>query len=150
MGMNKSELVEKLAERAKITKKRAEQVVNLIFEQMTEALQRGERIEIRGFGSFTNKSYDAYTGRNPRTGETIHVPAKKLPFFKVGKELKERVDYPPGTPRAPRAAMTTDGAMVNPAVADGATMGSVGVDDDDDDDDLDSDDDGDEDESQLS
>ena len=92
--MNKSELVEKLAERAKITKKRAEQVVNLVFDQMTTALQRGERIEIRGFGSFTSKAYDAYTGRNPRTGETIHVPAKRLPFFKVGKELKERVDYP--------------------------------------------------------
>lgn len=93
--MNKSELVERLAERAKITKKRAEQVVNLVFDQMTQALKRGERIEIRGFGSFTSKSYDAYTGRNPRTGETIHVPAKRLPFFKVGKELKERVDYPP-------------------------------------------------------
>ena len=97
--MNKSELVEKLAERAKITKKRAEQVVNLVFEQMTEALHRGDRIEIRGFGSFTSKSYDAYTGRNPRTGETIHVPAKRLPFFKVGKELKERVDYPAGYSR---------------------------------------------------
>ncbi|MEM1022809.1 MAG: integration host factor subunit beta [Myxococcota bacterium] len=92
--MNKSELVERLAERAKITKKRAEQVVNLVFDQMSQALKRGERIEIRGFGSFTSKSYDAYTGRNPRTGETIHVPAKRLPFFKVGKELKERVDYP--------------------------------------------------------
>ncbi len=93
--MNKSELVERLAERAKITKKRSEQVVNLVFEQMAQALERGERIEIRGFGSFTSKSYDAYTGRNPRTGETIHVPAKRLPTFKVGKELKERVDYPP-------------------------------------------------------
>jgi integration host factor subunit beta len=119
--MNKSELVEKLAERAKITKKRAEQVVNLVFEQMTEALRRGDRIEIRGFGSFTSKGYDAYTGRNPRTGETIHVPAKRLPFFKVGKELKERVDYPPGTPR--------------PAVVPGAR-------DDDDDEDEDEDDDG--------
>jgi len=96
--MNKSELVERLADRAKITKKRAEQVVNLVFDQMAQALKRGERIEIRGFGSFTSKSYDAYTGRNPRTGETIHVPAKRLPFFKVGKELKERVDY--GTPSA--------------------------------------------------
>lgn len=122
--MNKSELVEKLAERAKITKKRAEQVVNLVFEQMTEALRRGDRIEIRGFGSFTSKSYEAYTGRNPRTGETIHVPAKRLPFFKVGKELKERVDYPPGTPR--------------PAFPE---KGSNGVDDDDDDDDADEDDD---------
>ena len=94
--MNKSELVERLAERARITKKRSEQVVNLVFEQMGQALQRGDRIEIRGFGSFTSRPYDAYTGRNPKTGETIHVPAKRLPFFKVGKELKERVDYPPG------------------------------------------------------
>lgn len=93
--MNKSELVERLADRAQITKKRSEQIVNLVFDQMIEALERGERIEIRGFGSFTSKAYDAYTGRNPRTGETIHVPAKRLPFFKVGKELKERVDYPP-------------------------------------------------------
>ena len=141
--MNKSELVEKLAERAKITKKRAEQVVNLIFEQMTEALQRGERIEIRGFGSFTNKSYDAYTGRNPRTGETIHVPAKKLPFFKVGKELKERVDYPPGTQRAPRSM--TDGLAPGAALSDGAMHSAEHDDDDDDDDDEDLDsDDGDE------
>jgi len=115
--MNKSELVERLAERAKITKKRAEQVVNLVFDQMAQALRNGERIEIRGFGSFTSKSYDAYTGRNPRTGETIHVPAKRLPFFKVGKELKERVDY--GTPSglapnngagSPRPAPAADGA----------------------------------------
>jgi integration host factor subunit beta len=132
--MNKSELVEKLAERAKITKKRAEQVVNLVFEQMTEALERGERIEIRGFGSFTNKSYDAYTGRNPRTGETIHVPAKKLPFFKVGKELKERVDYPPGSP-SPFRALSPDGhAGLGP-------RSGIDVDDDDDDDDDDEDDD---------
>jgi integration host factor subunit beta len=121
--MNKSELVEKLAERAKITKKRAEQVVNLVFDQMTEALKRGERIEIRGFGSFTSKAYDAYTGRNPRTGETIHVPAKRLPFFKVGKELKERVDYPPGA--APRLDHTLELAS------------SHDSDDDDDDDDTD-------------
>ena len=103
--MNKSELVERLAERAKITKKRAEQVVNLVFEQMTDALRRGDRIEIRGFGSFTCKSYEAYTGRNPRTGATIPVPAKRLPIFKVGKELKERVDYPPG---AARPGLTKD------------------------------------------
>lgn len=93
--MNKSELVEHLAERARITKKRSEQVVNLVFEQMGLALQRGDRVEIRGFGSFTSRPYEAYTGRNPRTGDPIHVPAKRLPFFKVGKELKERVDYPP-------------------------------------------------------
>jgi integration host factor subunit beta len=130
--MNKSELVEKLAERAKITKKRAEQVVNLIFEQMTEALERGERIEIRGFGSFTNKSYDAYTGRNPRTGETIHVPAKKLPFFKVGKELKERVDYPQGAQRPPRLSNSADGTGANAINSVGAgSPGSANHDDDD-------------------
>ena len=95
--MNKSELVEKLAERAKITKKLAEQLVNSVFGEMAEALQRGDRIEIRGFGSLNTKSYDAYSGRNPRTGVPIHVPAKRSPVFKAGKELKERVDYPPGT-----------------------------------------------------
>ena len=95
--MNKSELVEKLAERAKITRKRAEQVVGLVFDEMKEALHRGDRIEIRGFGSLNTKSYEAYSGRNPRTGEPIHVPAKRSPFFRAGKELKERVDYPPGT-----------------------------------------------------
>src|SRR5688572_16404049 len=135
--MNKSELVEKLAERAKITKKRAEQVVNLVFEQMTEALRRGDRIEIRGFGSFTSKGYDAYTGRNPRTGETIHVPSKRLPFFKVGKELKERVDYPPGTSRP--GFKKSDGAIASSALnTNGA---SDDVDDDDDDESFDDDDD---------
>ncbi len=90
--MNKSELIDILAEQAKITRKRAETVVNLIFDSMTETLVKGERIEIRGFGSFTAKNYDSYTGRNPRTGEAIEVAPKRLPFFKVGKELKERVD----------------------------------------------------------
>ncbi len=128
--MNKSELVEKLAERAKITKKRAEQVVNLVFDQMTQALKRGERIEIRGFGSFTSKSYDAYTGRNPRTGETIHVPAKRLPFFKVGKELKERVDYPPNA-RGMSARYDESGNAQN-----GAENGHADFDDDDDNDEF--------------
>jgi integration host factor subunit beta len=105
MAMNKSELVEILAERAKITRKRAEAVVNLIFDSMTEALVKGDRIEIRGFGSFTIKDYGAYTGRNPRTGETISVPPKKLPFFKVGKELKERVDQ--GAAATARSATPT-------------------------------------------
>ena len=90
--MNKSELIDILAEQAKITRKRAEAVVNLIFDSMTDTLVKGERIEIRGFGSFTAKDYESYTGRNPRTGETIQVAPKRLPFFKVGKELKERVD----------------------------------------------------------
>jgi len=90
--MNKSELIEVVAERGKMTKKKAEDVVNLIFDSMVDAMKQGNRIEIRGFGSFVVKDYGAYTGRNPRTGESIKVAPKKLPFFKVGKELKDRAD----------------------------------------------------------
>jgi integration host factor subunit beta len=90
--MNKSELIEVIAEKSNITKKKAEDVVNLVFSSMTSSLLKGDRIEIRGFGSFVNKYYGPYTGRNPRTGESIEVGAKRLPFFKVGKELRERVD----------------------------------------------------------
>ena len=90
--MIKSELVEAIAARADLTKARAELVVNCVFDAMLEALQRGEGIEIRGFGSFTVRPYRPYDGRNPRTGQPVPVPAKRLPFFKVGKELKELVN----------------------------------------------------------
>src|SRR5579885_3055182 len=91
--MTKSELIDALAaKRTDLTKARAELVVNCVFDAMTEALQRGEGIEIRGFGSFTVRPYKPYSGRNPRTGEPVDVPAKRLPFFKVGKELKESVN----------------------------------------------------------
>ena len=90
--MNKSELVNIIAQKVNQPRKRAEEVVNLIFDSMAQTLAGGGRIEIRGFGSFINKSYEAYTGRNPRTGESIQVKPKKLPFFKVGKELRQRVD----------------------------------------------------------
>jgi integration host factor subunit beta len=89
--MNKSELIEQLAIRKDISNKRAEEIVNLIFNTMTDAMVDGERIEIRGLGSFVIKDYGTYTGRNPKTGEQITVSPKKLPFFKVGKDLKERV-----------------------------------------------------------
>jgi integration host factor subunit beta len=89
--MNKSELIEQLAIRKDISNKRAEEIVNLIFNSMSDAMVDGERIEIRGLGSFVIKDYGTYTGRNPKTGEQITVNPKKLPFFKVGKELKERV-----------------------------------------------------------
>jgi integration host factor subunit beta len=92
--MNKSQLVEALSKRLGLTQKKAEEVINVVFDTLTEALRRSDRVEIRGFGSFTVKHYGSYTGRNPKTGENIDVPPKKLPFFKVGKELKERVDYP--------------------------------------------------------
>ena len=67
-------------------------IVSIVFEDMEEALIKGERVEIRGFGSFKIKQYEGYQGRNPKTGEIINVTPKKLPFFKVGKELKDRVD----------------------------------------------------------
>ena len=90
--MNKSDLIERIVEKANLPRKRAEVVVNLVFDAMTQALADGQRIEIRGFGSFIAKKYRARTARNPRTGDTIPVPEKRLPFFKVGKELRERVD----------------------------------------------------------
>lgn len=90
--MNKSELVEQLAQRKNLTYKKSEEIVNLIFDSMAATLNEGGRIEIRGFGSFVVKDYKAYMGRNPKTGEIIQVNPKRLPFFKVGKELRERVD----------------------------------------------------------
>ena len=89
--MNKSDLIEQLAISRDISIKRAEQVVSELFGSMSEALLDGERIEIRGFGSFEIREYGGYTGRNPKTGEPIEVKPKRLPFFKVGKELRERV-----------------------------------------------------------
>lgn len=90
--MNKSGLIEALSKKENLTEKRAIDLVNLIFKGFTDELKKGGRIEIRGFGSFMVREYDAYTGRNPKTGRNIEVAPKRLPFFKVGKELKERVD----------------------------------------------------------
>ena len=90
--MTKGDLVNLLAQRAKINHRVAKVVVNTIFEEMEEALVRGERIEIRGFGSFSIRSYDGYQGRNPKTGKPITVPPKRLPYFKTGKELRERLN----------------------------------------------------------
>ncbi len=89
--MNKSELIEQLALKKDLSIKRAEEIVNLVFSSMSDAMVAGDRIEIRGLGSFVIKDYGTYTGRNPKTGEPIKVSPKKLPFFKVGKELKERI-----------------------------------------------------------
>jgi len=89
--MNKSELIESLAVRNGLSLKKAEEVVNTIVDAMTAALKSGERIEIRGFGSFVVNDYKAYLGRNPKTGQPIEVKPKKLPFFKVGKELREKI-----------------------------------------------------------
>lgn len=93
--MTKADLIQIISEKAGITRVKAETVVNTVFDSMVDALLRNDRIEIRGFGSFVNREYEAYKGRNPRTGEIINVEQKRLPFFKVGKELKEDINEGP-------------------------------------------------------
>lgn len=90
--MTKSELIEAISARTDVPKKRAEDIVNAIFDAMKDALLEDERIEIRGFGSFSIREYDAKKGRNPRTGDEVFVDEKKSVHFKAGKELKERVN----------------------------------------------------------
>jgi integration host factor subunit beta len=90
--MNKAKLIKKVSERMNIEPKAAKVIVETIFDEMRESLQKGERIEIRGFGSFALRQYGAYKGRNPKTGEIVDVSPKKLPHFKVGKELKDLVN----------------------------------------------------------
>ncbi len=90
--MNKGDLIEALKRRNSFTREKAEQIIDLFFGEMTNALVKGDRIEIRGFGSIFVKSYGAYRGRNPKTGESVRVESKRLPFFRCGKELRERVD----------------------------------------------------------
>jgi integration host factor subunit beta len=108
--MTKSDLIEKVATQLNLPKGKAELIINCIFDSMEESLKDGQRIEIRGFGSFEIRRYKAYEGRNPRTGSPVGVHPKRLPFFKVGKELKERVNAggapqrattPPPAPAAP-------------------------------------------------
>jgi integration host factor subunit beta len=91
--MNKLELIDTLRNEGQISKKEAATIVNLFFGKISETLAKGDRVEIRGLCSFFVKEYDSYKGRNPRTGERVQVSSKKLPFFKCGKELKDRVDY---------------------------------------------------------
>ena len=90
--MNKSELIEALAQDIGVPHREAAAITNTIIDTMTDALAEGKSIEIRGFGSFVIKQYDSYEGRNPKTGKKIKVKPKKLPFFKVGKDLREQVN----------------------------------------------------------
>jgi len=90
--MTKGELIEVISQRPDFNLKKAETVVNTIFDSMSDALTQGDRVEIRGFGSFEVRDYGSYTGRNPKTGAEVRVAAKKAPFFKTGKELRERVN----------------------------------------------------------
>ena len=132
--MTKSDLIDMLCETEKMPKGRAELLINAIFDCMEAALRNGDRIEIRGFGSFEIRSYRAYEGRNPRTGSAVSVKPKRLPFFKVGKELKERVNAaglkaqamkPPGAPPGPAAKTTA--APAPAAVSISTAAGPTGT-----------------------
>jgi integration host factor subunit beta len=126
--MTKSDLIDVICESKKLPKGRAELLIQVIFDALEAALKRGERIEIRGFGSFELRSYRGYDGRNPRTGSAVEVRPKRLPFFKVGKELKERVNEGRLTaPRAgaKRAPITTETEAAAPTTAPVTTTGPV-------------------------
>ncbi|MGF1554402.1 MAG: integration host factor subunit beta [Paracoccaceae bacterium] len=91
--MIKSELIQKIAEEnPELTLRDVERLVSTVFDEITEALVRGDRVELRGFGAFSVKTRDARVGRNPRTGESVPVPEKRVPFFKAGKDMRERMN----------------------------------------------------------
>jgi integration host factor subunit beta len=90
--MTKAELVDEVARVVQLTKKQAETIVNIVFDSIVDSLRAGEKIELRGFGSFRLRSRKSRTGRNPKTGEKVDVPSKKIPYFKPGKELKELIN----------------------------------------------------------
>ncbi len=90
--MTKTELIEALSNEAGLTRSKGKEIVKVFFGEISNALTNNDRVEIRGFGTFKVKNYDGYNGHNPKTGEPIKVKAKKMPFFKCGNELKERVD----------------------------------------------------------
>ena len=90
--MNRSDLINALKDKSSLNRKDAEKAVNTIFNEISDTLANGDRVEIRGFGSFMVKDYKPYVGRNPKTGVKIKVPSKKLPFFKVGKGLRDTIN----------------------------------------------------------
>lgn len=90
--MTKAELVDEVAHAVQLTKKQAETIVNIVFDSIVDSLRAGQKIELRGFGSFRLRSRKSRTGRNPKTGEKVDVPSKKIPYFKPGKELKELIN----------------------------------------------------------
>ena len=114
--MTKSDLINHVSQLRNIPAARAESIVNAIFDSIETTLQRGERIEIRGFGSFEIRRYRAYAGRNPRNGAKVEVAAKNLPFFKVGKEMKDRINLRhAAAPLSVAAEAPHQGAAVSPA-----------------------------------
>src|SRR5438067_13943229 len=104
--MTKAELVEDVARAAELPKKAAEQLVEIVFESIIETLNHGEKIELRGFGSFRVRSRGARRGRNPKTGAPVDIPAKRVPYFKPGKEMKELINLEADGTTAPTSAPT--------------------------------------------
>jgi integration host factor subunit beta len=120
LEMTKADLIDVVAERAKLPRGRAELLVGQMFDCMVDALRRGEGIEIRGFGSFSIRTYREYQGRNPRTGQAVHVKPKRLAFFKVGKELRERVNN--GRAKIPAPPAQSGGGETGPSAAGSMSM----------------------------
>ena len=106
--MTKAELVDEVASVVQLTKKQAETIVNIVFDSIVESLRSGQKIELRGFGSFRLRSRKSRTGRNPKTGEKVEVPSKKIPYFKPGKELKELINKVMEVAVAPDSAAPPD------------------------------------------
>src|SRR4026208_174590 len=116
--MPKAELVEDVARAAALTKKDAERLVEIAFEGIIETLNQGEKIELRGFGSFRVRERGARRGRNPKTGDPVNIPAKRVPYFKPGKELKELIndDGPPARPSADASSISNPDDPRQPAI----------------------------------
>ena len=109
--MTKAELVDEVARVVQLTKKQAETIVNIVFDSIVDSLRAGQKIELRGFGSFRLRSRKSRTGRNPKTGEKVEVPSKKIPYFKPGKELKELINKALG--EAAEEAAASESAVSN-------------------------------------
>lgn len=108
--MTKAELVEDVADAAELTKKDAERLVEIVFESIIETLNHGEKIELRGFGSFRVRERGARRGRNPKTGDPVSIPAKRVPYFKPGKELKELInEHQAATPATSESSASAAG-----------------------------------------
>lgn len=123
--MTKAELVEDVARAAELTKKDAERLVELVFESIIETLNQGEKIELRGFGSFRVRGRGARRGRNPKTGDPVDIPAKRVPYFKPGKELKELInDNSPGADEA-TGSNEVDAAQATGNRDDNFTLSSI-------------------------
>lgn len=117
--MTKAELVEDVARAAELTKKDAERLVEIVFESIIETLNQGEKIELRGFGSFRVRERGARRGRNPKTGDPVDIPAKRVPYFKPGKEMKELINEDSGG----SGSSPADPAAETPAAGGATTTG---------------------------